>query len=70
MARAWTGSDSSLAEEPSYQEEHPTSLQHIDAAGRQEGTEDTCVELTESAPTFPQEVQTCVGVGIPLKKKT
>ena len=64
---AWTGSDASLVEEPSYQEKHPTSLQDIEEGRQQEGTEDGCVEPTEPAPTTPEEVETCVGVGIPLK---
>ena len=67
MAMAWTGSDSSLVEEPSYQEKHPTSLQDIEEGRQQEGTEDGCVEPTEPAPTTPEEVETCVGGRYPTK---
>ena len=64
MVMAWTGSDSSLVEEPSYQEKHPTSLQDIEEGRQQEGAEDGCVE---PAPTTPEEVETCVGGRYPTK---
>jgi hypothetical protein len=67
MAMAWTGSDSSLVEKPSYREKHPTNLQDIEERRQQEGEEDGCVEPTEPAPTTPEEVETCVGGRYPTK---